>query len=496
MKTKILQIFCIVILSLVVFFVTACQPPIESTVQLPDDAIIEDVSESKLPPPTPYPTRPVYPPGELVEYTAQTGDTLPVLAIRFNTTVDEILEANSFIPMDATTLPPGMPMQIPIYYEPFWGSPFQILPDSLFINGPAQVEFGIEEFVTGQPGWLGDYTEYAAGANRTGAEIVHYVAQNFSISPRVLLTMLEFQIGALSHVELPPTVDATYPMGYESREHKGLYLQLVWAANMLNNGYYGWRTGRLTRLDLLDGTLEVPDPWQNAATVALQYYFSLNLDVNPYRRAAGSEGFAQDYQDLFGDPWMDVQTHLPGSLVQPEMRLPFETGKTWAYTGGPHTGWGTGDPWAAIDFAPPAITSGCTLSNEWNTAVANGVVARVDDGILELDLDGDGDPRTGWVVFYLHIARRDRAAVGSVLTAGQPLGYPSCEGGTSTGTHIHIARKYNGEWIPADGILPFNLEGWIPHNGDTTYRGTLTRYSQTVVASANSTQSSYVTAGE
>jgi hypothetical protein len=83
-----------------------------------------------------------------------------------------------------------------------------------------------------------------------------------------------------------------------------------------------------------------------------------------------------------------------------------------------------------------------------------------------------------------------------VLTAGQPLGHPSCEGGTSTGTHIHVARKYNGEWIPADGPIPFNMEGWIPHNGDAPYQGTLTRYSQTVIASINSTQESYVTAQE
>src|SRR5512136_3131408 len=52
---------------------------------------------------TPFPRRPAYSPGELVDYTAQIGDTLASLARRFNTTVDEILTANSFIPVDATT---------------------------------------------------------------------------------------------------------------------------------------------------------------------------------------------------------------------------------------------------------------------------------------------------------------------------------------------------------------------------------------------------------
>jgi LasA protease len=121
---------------------------------------------------TPLPTRPPYSPGELVDYIAQSGDSLPALASHFNTTVAEILAANNFIPPDATTMPPGMPMKMPIYYQPFWGSQYQILPDSLFINGPAQIGFDTSVFVSGQPGWLSKYTEYAFGGNRTGAEII------------------------------------------------------------------------------------------------------------------------------------------------------------------------------------------------------------------------------------------------------------------------------------------------------------------------------------
>ena len=82
-------------------------------------------------PPTPVPTltsgRPNYAPGELADYTAQSGDTLPALAKRFNTTEDEIRAANPIIPMDATTMPPGMPMKIPIYYLcPYGALPFRV----------------------------------------------------------------------------------------------------------------------------------------------------------------------------------------------------------------------------------------------------------------------------------------------------------------------------------------------------------------------------------
>jgi murein DD-endopeptidase MepM/ murein hydrolase activator NlpD len=116
------------------------------------------------------------------------------------------------------------------------------------------------------------------------------------------------------------------------------------------------------------------------------------------------------------------------------------------------------------------------------TAVANGLVVRSSKDGLALDLDRDGDERTGWVIFYLHLATEQRAPVGSDLTAGDLIGYPSCEGGRSTGTHVHIARKYNGEWIPADSALPFVLSGWAAHAGSSAYQGTLTKGGLTVIA--------------
>jgi hypothetical protein len=430
-----------------------------------------------------------------VDYTAQAGDNLPALAAHFNTTTAEILAANAFIPTSATTMPPGMPMKIPIYYAPFWGSPYQIIPDSLFVNGPAQVGFDTAAFIAQQPGWLNGYIEYAFDNNRSSAEIVDYVAQQFSVSPRLLLAILEYQAGGLSQLA-QPAAGVDYVLGKTAMQYKSVYLQLVWAANLLNNGYYGWRNGSLLSIETLDERIIRPDPWQNAASVALQNYFSQILVGDPYARAIAHDGLAQAYSELFGDPWQADNPHIPGSLVQPEFRLPFLAGTPWAYTGGPHTGYGLGEPFAALDFAPGSSTSGCTPTQEWATAVAPGVVARSEPGTVVLDLDGDGDERTGWAVFYFHIGTEGRAPVGAALQTGQAVGYPSCEGGRTTGTHIHIARKYNGEWILADGPLAFNLEGWVAHNGGNAYQGTLTRNSQTITACVCSDADSQLTAGE
>jgi murein DD-endopeptidase MepM/ murein hydrolase activator NlpD len=99
-----------------------------------------------------------------------------------------------------------------------------------------------------------------------------------------------------------------------------------------------------------------------------------------------------------------------------------------------------------------------------------------------LDLDGDGDERTGWTIFYFHVSPEGQVQKGAVLKKGDPIGHPSCEGGRATGTHIHIARRYNGEWIPASGVLAFNLEGWVAHAGAVPYLGTLKRNARVVTA--------------
>ena len=481
MKIRFIHIFVSII------FLTSCAPVKFETIPFGEGTI--DLNQVT---PTVLVTRPSYFPGELVDYKAQSGDTLVSIAIHFNSNLAEIRVANPNIPEDATTMPPGMPMKIPIYYLPLWGTSFQIVPDYIYVNGPSSILFNINDFIALQPGWLKDYRSFASGQSRSGAEIINLVALNFSISPRMLLALLEYEAGALTDPRQPST---KFMLGNEDIAYEGLYLQLVWAANILNNGYYGWRSGHLKTFEHPDGTIERPDPWQNAATVAIQAYF-LNNPIENYSKAIGPDGLAKTLENLFGNLWEVDNPHIPVSLQQPLLLLPFQAGESWTYTGGPHSGWGTLEPYAAIDFAPPANEQGCVPTTLWATAVADGVVVRSETGIVVMDLDGDGDERTGWNIFYLHVATEGRQVIGAKVKAGDPIGHPSCEGGRATGTHIHIARKYNGEWIPADGTLAFNLEGWIAHDGTRVYLGTLTRGSETVTACDCSNIASQITAGK
>jgi len=97
------------------------------------------------------------------------------------------------------------------------------------------------------------------------------------------------------------------------------------------------------------------------------------------------------------------------------------------------------------------------------------------------DLDGDGIEQTGWTLLYLHIAAQDRIPAGAYLETDERIGHPSCEGGVASGAHVHLARKYNGEWIAASPALPLVLSGWTVEAGEKPYQGRLIKDGQVIV---------------
>jgi hypothetical protein len=78
-------------------------------------------------------------------------------------------------------------------------------------------------------------------------------------------------------------------------------------------------------------------------------------------------------------------------------------------------------------------------------------------------------------LLYLHVVARDDVSHGQLVAAGTPLGYASCEGGISNSSHVHLARRFNGEWLAADGPIPLVLSGWQFQAGIGQYDGTAVR---------------------
>jgi len=452
-----------------------------SSTQVPPPLVLSPIADTPLTIPTLNPTRPA---ADIPsEHLVQAGDTLLGIAQRYSIPLEELIAANALVNPDILSV--GQVIALPSVANV--ASPeFKIVPDSRLILGPGSQHFDTAEFINRQPGFIRQAVDEVPSRLDNGAEalqtlsaaqIVARVSLEYSVDPRLLLMLLEFRAGWLSNpqpredLQTHPLISADIAVGVD---RTGLYRQLAWAANNLNRGYYGYKFRGLATLGFDDGTRVIISTGLNAGTVGIQYLLSLaGATYNRWLAEVGPNGLYRLYASYFGDPFLNVVDPIAApALTQPELILPFEQGVEWLYTGGPHGGWDSGSAWAALDFAPGEDrepgSAFCYTSDSWVVAVAAGLIVRSDNGAVVLDLDGDGNESTGWTIHYLHIASQDRVAAGANVVAGTRIGHVSCAGGFSNASHLHISRRFNGEWIPADcqACLPdsprptFVMSGW------------------------------------
>lgn len=451
---------------------TATAPLVTATIQLPEVTATSEI------------------------YVVQSGDTLTGIAAAHNVSLEQLLVLNSI--SDPNLISVGQIILLPPKISSVTSS-MVLLPDSRIVRGPGSDQFDVTRFVDGQPGFISKATDLIGDQVFTASEIIERVSREFSVDPRILIAFLEFRSGWCSQQIIKNETFKDYPLGitpdFDGIDRRGLYRQLAWAANQLNKGYYGWKYTGLSMLEFSDGKrIRIADSL-NAGTVALLYLLSRGTDVTQWENDSGQDGFMRVYRAYFDIPDVYPPDLMPIDLVQPDFILPFEPNQVWYFTGGPHGGWGSGSAWSAVDFAPPDDRTDadplCYLSEHWVTAVAPGVIARSEDGVVVLDLDFDRDETTGWSVLYLHIGSEGRVTPGQQVQAGDRIGRASCEGGFSNATHVHLARRYNGEWIPAecDGCtmrfptVPFLLSEWRVYGiANQEYQGYLLKDGEQRVA--------------
>jgi len=452
--------------------------------------------------PTPTPARIERPfpitdaPGVTFAYTTRPGDTLEALALRFGVEPAHIL-GGSPLPA-AGYFAIGLELQIPNVLEAM--SPGgDLLPDAELVYSPTAMDFDLPSFVALAGGYLSRYLETMEDDTvLSGAAIVQKVADENSVNPRLLLALLEVRSAWV--YGSPRDTDAMeYPIGFRIPGRTGLYQELTVAATQLNRGYYGWRAGTLLETTYAEGGTVRWNPTLDAGSVALLRLFALLSGSDRWMSAmVGPDGFPERYQTMFGDAWSRAQAAgpvLPSELAQPLLELPFAPGESWSLTAGPHNAWSSGTPRGALDFSP--ITGGdpCAVSARWVTASAPGVIVRAADNAVVLDLDGDGHESTGWALLYYHLAASGAnglIASGTRVATGDLLGHPSCEGGRATGKHVHLVRKYNGEWLAADGPVPLVLSGWQAVADERNYYGSLVRGGEQVTSDSSGMQGSTI----
>lgn len=373
----------------------------------------------------------------------------------------------------------------------------KLLPDGDFVYGPALYGWDLRRFIDAKGGFLARYYEPGEQGVRSGADIVGQVALAYSISPRLLLTLIEMHSGWVTQGQPD---EQTYPLGGGL---PGLGPSLAAAADSLNARFYAHRLG---------GQRDIPGVGRpaegNAATYALLSFLgevrvapptlpsgstaaedaqgaapaaSATPPPAPAELWAGLEGpsrFWAAWLSLFGDPLAaEVGQVVPVPARPLPLPLPFAAGEIWYLSRGPHSPWGAGGPPAAIDFAPPpADQADCGPSGAWVRAVAGGLVLSSQPWGLLVDLDEDGFAGTGWVHAYTHLAGLERLPEGSRVAVGETLGHPSCEGGPSAFARVGFSRRLDGQWIPVDAERdPLIMGGWAALRGPRDGEGWLAR---------------------
>lgn len=467
--------------------VQAKPKPESDPVLAPVETIDSAEVEAKLTPPTPTLPSEISPTPTLVAmpiptltgppytyHTIQPGETIGYLAIRYDISIEALVALNHLDSPEAI-IQANQQLRVPIEVENV--APTQsLLPDSEVVYGPAYVDFEVAGFIKDQGGYLATYEEYVDGQSMSGAEIVARVAQQFSVGPRLLLALLE-HYGQWVSNPTPSEAQLNAPLGPHNPRGE-FYRALEFTANRINAGYYGYKRDGFWIFELPDGSLALSATGVNAGTVGLQNILAIHSTQEVWQQELGPTGFMADYRALFGEPeTYAIEPLIPITLTQPPLMLPWREGQGFYYTGGPHPAFVDGSAWAAIDFGPPDVLGNCFYSDEPNTAAADGVAVVAKQGEVQLDLDGDGNIQTGWVLLYLHMALDFDSPVqtGQQVTTGDVIGYASCEGGLSSASHLHFARRYNGEWMDAAGPVPLDLAGWVVQPELLPYAGAIKR---------------------
>ena len=162
------------------------------------------------------------------------------------------------------------------------------------------------------------------------------------------------------------------------------------------------------------------------------------------------------------------QSHMAEESNKPALDLPFNHSESWEFNG-VHTWTGSddGSPMSSIDIAKSwGISWGDNTDDIWVSAAHEGVVTVFSTCFIRITHE------SGWATDYYHL---DNPVVksGDQVISGQfianyanNLAQATCQGGRSSGPHLHFALVKNGQRY---ALKNKSLSLWKVHPGQQSY---------------------------
>ncbi|WP_257325694.1 M23 family metallopeptidase [Pseudoalteromonas rhizosphaerae] len=286
--------------------------------------------------------------------------------------------------------------------------------------------------------------------------VLHWAGYT-SINPKVILALIELQSGLLSD----PDADINNAFAGLSDEH-GFDAQLEDVVMMLSQRFYAYKqwqdsqaTPETSKYAGEEITNRVNTNSSTAATVALVSVLKKQVLSKDNVNYAKSDltGFLATFERLFPDSRAQLQRSSKSALQSSNqqfaaasfsMNLPWSSGYYW-YSGGAHSNTGSGYPYSSLDFNNGS--GGWGANTPYVQAAHGGTITRFSSCNIRVTHS------SGYSTNYYHMSNLQYSS-GDFVQSGAWLGryannyYQAlCEGGQSSGPHVHFTLLYNGQQV-------------------------------------------------
>lgn len=318
------------------------------------------------------------------------------------------------------------------------------LDEAHFVYGEAAMAFDLHDFLLQQAPHL-----------LPKEEIILHWSGITSLNPQLLLALMETSSQLLS-APSPQAMQAPFARLVAG---KGFDAQLEQMARQLSDRFYQ------AKATLQHARQSAPAlPQGDAHRIALA---SL-LDPQAQRQ------LTQQWQTLFGSEGLTRSrakvADAPVPLAAGQFQLPWRQGYSWKVNGA-HSHSGSGYPYSSIDVSYDWPGWGGTTYTV--TAANSGTVTVFSRCQLRITAPN------GWATNYYHMSGIS-VRNGDYVTADSPIGtYASnrsdalCEGGSSTGPHLHFSLLHNGVFQSLQGQ---RLSSYAINVGSSNYDDNCNRF--------------------
>ena len=302
---------------------------------------------------------------------------------------------------------------------------------------------------------LAGYLAVHAPQLRDKQELIAHWSGYYSINPKVVLALMELKSGLMS---APSQEKLRTPFAGLSKA-SDFAGQLRDVLQQLSQRFYGFEAYQRRQARTGDRRSGQDAKALNAASIALLgLLYDASSEPVVLIKKPSLQGFTQQFAQLFNTPSEQMspvessgEVVLAASALPPTnmLQLPWYQGYSWQ-SNGAHSHTGSGSPYSSIDVSYDwpgwgAATYSVAAAHDGRVTVMSRCQVRVTHA-------------NGWATNYYHMDNI-RVSNGEIITVNTKLGnYASnrntalCEGGSSTGPHLHFSLLYNGRYVSLQGV--------------------------------------------